>query len=208
MNLYLINGEENEEKTKFAALLADKLSQDKKTLIIATQRSEIFNIEDYYKKDGMITYDICDYFLGYVDIDTIINKAYDKLDFIISPLVNGKYQIEKKDIDKLLGELSYDFLVFEDLDESFLDQKIIIDIISEDNLEDDLKGDYYFINKASANFDQRLYKDLLLAKKGKYLGFVNENGSYNNILDNLLNDRAEEIPNIGFFEKLKMKFKS
>lgn len=208
MKVYLIEGKENIGKTEFACLLANKISKNNKTLIIGSERSEKSNIEDYYKKDGMITYDICDYFLEYTDLRTIINKANDKLDFIISPLVNDKYVIKKEDIVKLMDDLSYDYIVFDGLDPNLLDEKTTVKLIRENDLDEAIEADYFFINKTKVGFDPRLLKAEIDSKDSTYLGYVNENGSYNNILDNLINERKEEVASLGFFEKLKMKFKS
>lgn len=207
MKIYLIDGRNEIGKTEFATLLAENLSKYKKTIIIGTNRSENNNIEDYYKQDGMITYDICDYFLDYIDLKTIINAANDKLDFIISPFIKEKYEIKKSDIDKLLSKLEYEYVVFDGLNPDLLDNKVTIKIIEQDEIQNNIKADYFFINNTNSDFDQRLYKQDITNKDAKYLGFVNKNGSYNNILDNLLNERQETISNIGFFEKLKMKFK-
>lgn len=207
MRVYLIDGREKIGKTEFSSLLGNKLAKDKKTLIIGARRSENSNIEDFYKKDGMITYDLCDYFLDYSDIKTIINRANDKLDFIISPLVNGKYEITKEDIGKLMEEVSYDYLIFDGLDPSLVDDKISIKIIGQNDLDEPIDADYFFINKAKEDFDPRLAKDQIEGQASKYLGYVNENGSFNNILDNLLKEKEEPVGKLGFFEKLKMKFK-
>lgn len=207
MKVYLIDGRDKMGKTEFACLLGNKLSKSNKTIIIGTKRSEDANIEDFYKKDGMIAYDIGDYFLGYADLKTIINEAGDNLDFIISPLVNGKYDIKKEDIEKLLDEISYDNIIFDGLESDLLDDKTSIKLIGQNDLEEPIKSDYFFINMADNDFDPRFVKDEIKAKDGKYLGYVNENGSYNNILDNLSKEREEPIGNIGFFEKLKMKFR-
>lgn len=207
MDIYLIDGREKIGKTEFSSLLGNKLSKDKKTLIIGTKRSEGLNIEDFYKKDGMITYDICDYFLGYADIETIINKANDKLDFIISPLVNGKFEIKKDDIKKLMENLSYDYLIFDGLDPEMVEEKTTIKIIDQNDLDNPINSDFFFINKAKEDFDPRLAKDQIEGQASKYLGYVNENGSFNNILDNLLKEKEEPVGKLGFFEKLKMKFK-
>ncbi|MGO3017661.1 MAG: hypothetical protein ACTIH2_00780 [Anaerococcus sp.] len=208
MKIYLIDGRDKIGKTEFTSLLAENLSKNKKTIIIGTNRSEDNNIEDYYKQDGMITYDICDYFLDYIDLNTIINTANDKLDFIISPFIKEKYEVKKEDIQKLLGKLEYDYVIFDGLNPELLDDKVTIKIVGQDEIENNIEADFFFINNTDSDFDQRLYKQEITNKEAKYLGFVNKNGSYNNILDNLLNDRQEIISNIGFFEKLKMKFKS
>lgn len=209
MKVYLIEGVNNIGKTEFSSLLGKKLSKNKKTLIIGTKRSEKSNIEDYYDKAGMISYDIGDYFLDYVDLDTVINKAGKNLDFIISPLINSKYEIKKEDIGKLLENLSYDYVIFDSLDPNLLDQQATrVKILGEDQIGESIGGQYFFVNKVKEDFDERLFKDELLQSEGKYLGFVNKNGSYNNVLSNLLNEKEEPIESIGFFEKLKMKFKS
>lgn len=208
MKIYLIEGKEDIGKIQFSCLLADRLSQNKETLLISTQRSDTFNIEDYYKKDGMITYDICDYFLEYADLKTIVNKTDDKLDFIISPLVNEKYQIKKEDIENLMANISYDLVVFVGLDSSLLNNKVSIKLIGEDDLDSPISSDYFFINKAKDDFDPRFIRDELSSKESKYLGYVNENGSYNNIFANLFEEKSQDIAKVGFFEKLKLKFKS
>lgn len=208
MNIYIIEGKEKVGKTQFSTLLANKLSQNNKTLLIGVNRSKNSNIEDYYNKDGMITYDLCDYFLDYVDLKTIINEADNKLDFIISPFVENKYEIKKEDIENILANIDYDNVIFDGIDSKLLDQKTRIKIISEHEIKEYFDCDYFFINKVKSNFDQRIFKENITSKSGKYLGFVNENGSFNNVLDNLLSQKEASIPNIGFFEKIKMKFRS
>lgn len=207
MQVYIINGKENSEKTEFSAILAKKLSEKSKTLLVGTKRNKDKNIEDIFNKDGMITYDICDYFLEYTSLEKIINKENENLDFIISPFLEDKYEIKNEDILKLLENLQYENFIFDGLDQSLIEDKISLDLIGQDEISKNLSSTYYLIVGADDDFDHRLFKEELLNKSSKYLGYVNKNGSYNNILDNIINQRVQNIENIGFFEKIKMKFR-
>lgn len=207
MKIYIVNGKERVGKTEFSTLLADRLTQDGKVLLVAVNRSKNNSIEDYYDQDGMISYDLCDYFLEYIDLDGVINKKDDKLSFIISPFVKDKYQIKKEDLENLISKVSYDYLIFDGLELDLDSPFERIQIIEKEDLEKNLDSDYYFLNKMEADFDQRLFKEELLNKKAKYLGFVNLNGSFNRVIENLVNKKEAQIENIGFFEKIMMKFK-
>ena len=208
MKEFLIKGENSIGKSLFAKKLAQKLSDNNKIIIIEFERSPKENIEDYFDMAGMISYDIADHFLNYTNLNRLIKKACDNIDIIISPFVKDKYEIKKQDIEKLIKELdSYDIGIFIGLEEAFLNQCRTIEIISENQVDKNINSDFYFINKCTKEFDPRVYKELLEAKPSKYLGFVRENETFDHILDNLINNSEEKIEKIGFFEKIRMKFK-
>lgn len=205
MKVFLINSK-NHNEGKFIKELSDKLSKDKSLLLLSFQRKKDENIEDLFDMGGMITYDICDYFLGIVGLDKIIKKYKENLDFAISPLVQGKYDIKKEDIDKLLKEVSkYDYLIIYSLDSKLLDEKKEIQILNEEELEREINSDYFCIESDDKYFDIREKRDLILGKSSKFIGLKTKNNSYDKIISNLLEDKKEEIDKIGFFEKLKKK---
>ena len=155
---------------------------------------------------GMITYDICDYFLDLIDLDKIIVKACENIDFAIPPLLNSKYQIKKEDISKLLEKINtYDYLIINGLDGSLIDDKKEIQIISENQIEKEINADYFFINSYDKYFDIREYRDEILGKSSKFLGLKEDGSTYDRIISNILEDKSEDIQKIGFFEKLKKK---
>lgn len=205
MKVFLINSK-NHNEGKFIKELSDKLSEDKSLLLLSFQRQKDENIEDLLDMGGMITYDICDYFLDIVGLDKIIKKYKENLDFAISPLVQGKYDIKKEDIDKLLKEVSkYDYLIIYGLDSKLLDEKKEIQILNEEELEKEINSDYFCIESDDKYFDIREKRDLILGKSSKFIGLKTKNNSYDKIISNLLEDKKEEIDKIGFFEKLKKK---
>ncbi|WP_276877022.1 hypothetical protein [Anaerococcus hydrogenalis] len=205
MKVFLINSK-NHNEGKFIKELSDKLSEDKSLLLLSFQRKKDENIEDLFDMGGMITYDICDYFLDIVGLDKIIKKYKGNLDFAISPLVQEKYDIKKEDIDKLLKEFSkYDYLIIYGLDSKLLDEKKEIQILNEKELEKEINSDYFCIESDDKYFDIREKRDLILGKSSKYIGLKTKNNSYDKIISNLLEDKKEEIDKIGFFEKLKKK---
>lgn len=207
MQVYLIKGQEDLKRTEFSSLLSKKLAEESETILIGINRNKENNIEDYYKKDGMIVYDLDDYFLGYCDFDRVVNKESDKLSFIMAPLVEDKFEIKKENIDDILEKLQDKIIVFDELNEDLIDEKITISIIEDPEECKNLSCDYFFIQTKDENFDPRIYREEIINAKGKYLGFLNENESYEKIFSNLLNDREKEVEKIGFFEKIKMKFK-
>ena len=107
MKVYIINSSEEKDRVKFAVSLAQRLKKKGKTLLISTQRQEV-NIEDFFGKDGMITYDLADYFLDRIAFEDVLVKD-EGLDFIIGPLLDDKYEIKKEDMDKLISQEGYDF---------------------------------------------------------------------------------------------------
>lgn len=207
MKTYIINGKEGIGKTDFSVNLAEYLQKTGKVLLLQTKRNPNSNIEDYFQKDGMITYDIGDYFSSLAPLEKVIVHENENLDFIISPLLEDKYIFRGEDVEKLLGEISYDYLVIDNLSKDLIKDKIIIEIIDTDSLNKDIEGDYFFINKASEDYDIRNDKNAIEAKNKRFLGLVKNGQYFNDVIENLLEDKKIEIPKISFFEKIKMAFK-
>lgn len=205
MQIYLINGKNDIGKTDFAVNLAEKLSENKKVLLTSFFRDENSNIEDFFKKDGMVSYDISDYFLKICDLDRVIVNENNNLSFIIAPLVEDKYEFKVDDVYNLIDEVESDIIIIDNLDLKIKDA-IKIDIISKEDIDKDLNSDYYFINRVDESFDPRPLKDKLEGKKSKYLGYVKEDEYFKKVIDNLLLGQAEPIEQIGFFEKIKRIF--
>lgn len=205
MEVFLINSN-IESDLDFIKEFSKKLSENKSVLLLSFTRKENKNIEDLYDMGGMITYDICDYFLGLIDLDKIIVRACQNIDFVIPPLLNSKYDIKKKDISKLLEKINnYDYLIINGLDESLIDDKKEIQIINENQIKEEIKADFFFINSYDKYFDIRDYRDEILGKSSKFVGLKEKDSSYDKIISNILDDKSEEIQKIGFFEKLKKK---
>lgn len=207
MKTYIINGKEGIGKTDFSVNLAEYLQKTGKVLLLQTKRNPNSNIEDYFQKDGMITYDIGDYFSSLAPLEKVIVHENENLDFIISPLLEDKCIFRGEDIEKLLGEISYDYLVIDNLSKDLIKDKIIIEIIDTDSLNKEIDGDYFFINKASEDYDIRNDKNAIEAKNKRFLGLVKNGQYFNDVIENLLEDKKIEIPKISFFEKIKMAFK-
>ncbi len=207
MKTYIINGKEGIGKTDFSVNLAEYLQKSGKVLLLQTKRNPNSNIEDYFQKDGMITYDIGDYFSSLAPLEKVIVHENENLDFIISPLLEDKYIFRGEDVEKLLGEISYDYLVIDNLSKDLIKDKIIIEIIDTDSLNKEIEGDYFFINKASEDYDIRNDKNAIEAKNKRFLGLVKNGQYFNDVIENLLEDKKIEIPKISFFEKIKMAFK-
>lgn len=207
MKTYIINGKEGIGKTDFSVNLAEYLQKTGKVLLLQTKRNPNSNIEDYFQKDGMITYDIGDYFSSLAPLEKVIVHENENLDFIISPLLEDKYIFRGEDVEKLLGEISYDYLVIDNLSKDLIKDKIIIEIIDTDSLNKEIEGDYFFINKASEDYDIRNDKNAIEAKNKSFLGLVKNGQYFNEVIENLLEDKKIEIPKISFFEKIKMAFK-
>lgn len=205
MDIYLINSK-NQNELKFIKDFSKILSKDKSVLILSFERNKDCNIEDLFDMGGMITYDICDYFLDLVGLEKIIRKTYGNIDFAIAPLINSKYKIKKEDISNLLEKINYyDVLIVKGLDKDLIDDKKIIQIIDESEINEDFDSDYFFIESNDKYFDIREYRDEIFAKSSKFLGLKSKDTSYENIISNLLDDKNENIEKIGFFEKLKKK---
>lgn len=205
MEVFLINSNNN-SNLSFINEFSKKLSENKSVLLLSFTRDKNENIEDLFDMGGMITYDICDYFLDLIDLDKVIVKACENIDFAIAPLLNSKYQIKKEDISKLLEKINfYDYLIIDGLDESLIDEEKEIQIISENQIKEEIKADYFFINSYDKYFDLREYRDEILGKSSKFLGLKEKDSSYDKIILNILEDKSEGIQKIGFFEKIKKK---
>lgn len=205
MEVFLINSN-IESDLYFIKEFSKKLSENKSVLLLSFTRKENKNIEDLFDMGGMITYDICDYFLGLIDLDKIIVRACQNIDFAIPPLLNSKLDIKKDHISKLLEKLNtYDYLIIDGLDESLIDSKKEIQIINENQIKEEIKADFFFINSYDKYFDVRDYRDEILGKSSKFVGLREKDSSYDKIISNILDDKSEEIQKIGFFEKLKKK---
>lgn len=206
MQIYLINGEDNIGKTDFSVNLAETLSEKNKVLLTSFFRDEKRNIEDYFQKDGMVTYDIADYFLGLCSLDRVEISQNKNLSFIIAPFLEDKYNFKVEDVYDLIDDIDTDILIIDNLDLDVKDA-IKVDIIASKDIGKDLKSDYYFVNQADINFDAREYKDSLESKSSKYLGTVKKGEYFKKIIENLIDQKTEPIASLGFFEKLKRIFK-
>lgn len=205
MEVFLINSN-IESDLYFIKEFSKKLSENKSVLLLSFTRKENKNIEDLFEMGGMITYDICDYFLGLINLDKIIVRACQNIDFVIPPLLNSKFEIKKDHISKLLEKLNtYDYLIIDGLYESLIDSKKEIQIINENQIKEEIKADFFFINSNDKYFDIRDYRDEILGKSSKFVGLKEKDSSYDKIISNILDDKSEEIQKIGFFEKLKKK---
>ena len=97
METFLIKSNKQND-LKFIEDFSKTLSKNKSVLLLSFTRNKGENIEDLFDMGGMITYDICDYFLDLVGLEKIIRKTYGNIDFAIAPLINSKYKIKKEDI--------------------------------------------------------------------------------------------------------------
>lgn len=205
METFLIKSNKQND-LKFIEDFSKTLSKNKSVLLLSFTRNKGENIEDLFDMGGMITYDICDYFLGLIDLEKITLNPLENIYFVISPLINSKYQVKKEDISKLLDQIkSYDYVIIKGLDENLLDDKKEIQIINEDEIEDDFKSTYFLVVSDDKYFDIREYREKILEKPSKYLGLKKKDSTYEKIISNILEDKNEEIQKIGFFEKLKKK---
>lgn len=205
MEIFLIKSNKQND-LKFIEDFSKTLSKNKSVLLLSFTRNKGENIEDLFDMGGMITYDICDYFLGLIDLEKITLNPLENIYFVISPLINSKYQVKKEDISKLLDQIkSYDYVIIKGLDENLLDDKKEIQIINEDEIEDDFKSTYFLVVSDDKYFDIREYREKILEKPSKYVGLKKKDSTYEKIISNILEDKNEEIQKIGFFEKLKKK---
>lgn len=205
MEIFLIKSNKQND-LKFIEDFSKTLSKNKSVLLLSFTRNKGENIEDLFDMGGMITYDICDYFLGLIDLEKITLNPLENIYFVISPLINSKYQVKKEDISKLLDQIkSYDYVIIKGLDENLLDDKKEIQIISEDEIENDFKSTYFFVESDDKYFDIRQYREKILEKSSKYVGLKKKDSTYEKIISNILEDGSEDIQKIGFFEKLKKK---
>lgn len=207
MKVYVVNGKEGIGKTDFAVNLAEALQKQGKVLLLQAKRNSRSNIEDYFQKDGMITYDIADYFSKLAPIEKVLVHETTNLDFMISPLMEDKYQFNSADMTILLGELAYDFVVIDGLAKNIVPQSESIEILGMDNIEENFEADAFFINKSTSDYDIRYYKDIIDGKSSRFLGTVKQGEYFGEIINNLTANVPVEIPKVGFFEKLKSGFR-
>ena len=206
MKVYIINSQIDKDRVKFAVSLAERLKKTGKTLLISTKRNES-NIEDYYGKDGMITYDLADYLKGVNDFKEVRVREDENLDFLIAPLIEDKKEIDKEDMDKILKEEGYKNLVIDSLDLKLVDDKKSVFIVEAGNFPETIAEDSFFINGTSQDTDIRLSKEKIESYGKNYLGNVNLGQGFDKQIDNFINDNYVIVPDLTFFEKLKMKFK-
>lgn len=206
MKVYIINSQIDKDRVKFAVSLAERLKETGKTLFISTKRNES-NIEDYYGKDGMITYDLADYLKGVNDFKEVRVKEDENLDFLIAPLLEDKKEIDKEDLDKIIKEEGYKNLVIDSLDIKLVDEKKSVFIVEADKFPETIAEDSFFINGTSPDTDIRLSKEKIESYGKNYLGNVNLGQGFDKQIDNFINDNYVIVPDLTFFEKLKMKFK-
>lgn len=206
MKVYIINSQIDKDRVKFAVSLAERLKKTGKTLLISTKRNES-NIEDYYGKDGMITYDLADYLKGVNDFKEVRVREDENLDFLIAPLIEDKKEIDKEDMDKILKEEGYKNLVIDSLDLKLVDDKKSVFIVEAGNFPETIAEDSFFINGTSPYTDIRLSKEKIESYGKNYLGNVNLGQGFDKQIDNFINDNYVIVPDLTFFEKLKMKFK-
>lgn len=206
MKVYIINSQIDKDRVKFAVSLAERLKKTGKTLLVSTKRNES-NIEDYYGKDGMITYDLADYLKGVNDFKEVRVKEDENLDFLIAPLLEDKKEIDKEDMDKILKEEGYKNLVIDSLDIKLVDEKKSVFIVEADKFPETIAEDSFFINGTSPDTDIRLSKEKIESYGKNYLGNVNLGQGFDKQIDNFINDNYVIVPDLTFFEKLKMKFK-
>lgn len=207
MKVYVIKGENGIGKTDFAVNLAEYLQKNGKVLLIQAKRNANSNIEDFFQKDGMITYDLADYFSYLAGLDKIIVHETDNLDFIISPLLEDKYDLTSEDLNKLLSEVSYDYIILDEVNPDFLTEKTTVEIISQNQVNSTITADTFFINKADEDYDIRNDKQAIDGKSARFLGTVKNGQYFKDVIENLVNGNAVAIAKLGFFEKLKMSFR-
>lgn len=206
MKVYIINSQIDKDRVKFAVALAERLKKTGKTLLVSTKRNES-NIEDYYGKDGMITYDLADYLKGVNDFKEVRVREDENLDFLIAPLLEDKKEIDKEDIDKILKEEGYKNLVIDSLDLKLVNEKKSVFIVEAGKFPETIAEDSFFINGTSPDTDIRLSKEKIESYGKNYLGNVNLGQGFDKEIDNFINDNYVIVPDLTFFEKLKMKFK-
>ena len=207
MKAYVIKGENGIGKTDFAVNLAEYLQKNGKVLLVQAKRNANSNIEDFFQKDGMITYDLADYFSSLATLDKIIVHETDNLDFIISPLLEDKYDLTSEDLNKLLSEVSYDYIILDEVNPDFLTEKTTVEIISQNQVNSTITADTFFINKADEDYDIRNDKQAIDGKSARFLGTVKNGQYFKDVIENLVNGNAVAIAKLGFFEKLKMSFR-
>ncbi|MCI5839748.1 MAG: hypothetical protein SOZ89_04210 [Peptoniphilaceae bacterium] len=203
MKKYLINSINNINTANFSTTFAKSIEKEKKVLLISLLRKET-NIEDFFENDGMITYDLADYFLGYTQKNKIITKVNDNIDIILSPLIEEKFKPDKKNLQDLLEDLDYEFIIFDGADFSLFDDGIKVFATDENLVMED--SDYFYIDNVDSYFSDRKKFIEINGITSKYLGFNKKNDDYTEIVQNLLSESEKKVSKLSFFEKLKEKF--
>ena len=126
---------------------------------------------------------------------------------MISPLLEDKYVYTSEDMNKLLSEVNYDYVVIDDVAKNIIPDSTSVTIASSDLLESPIDSDVFFVNKVSDTFDIREYKDIIDTSKAGLLGTVKESEYFSDVIQNLVNENQVEVQKIGFFERLKSGFK-
>ncbi len=207
MKVYVINGPEGIGKTDFSVNLAEYLQTNSKVLLLQGKRNARSNIEDYFQKDGMITYDVADYFQGLAPLSMALVKESANLDFMISPLLEDKYSYNNEDMNKLLSEVNYDYIVIDGASKNIVPNSTEVTIVSSDMLGNSIDSDAFFVNKVSDTFDIREHKSIVDSSKASFLGTVKEGEYFSDVIKNLVNENQVEVQKIGFFERLTSGFR-
>jgi len=114
--------------------------------------------------------------------------------------------LHRKDIDNLLENLSdYDNIIIDGLDSKLLDKKKTIKLIKPEKISENIKSDYFIIC-ANKDFDPRSKREEIINKDSKFLGIKIKESGYEKILENLKEDKKEEIGKFSLIEKIKMRF--
>ena len=183
MKAYVIKGENGIGKTDFSVNLAEYLQKNGKVLLLQAKRNANSNIEDFFQKDGMITYDLADYFSSLAGLDKIIVHETDNLDFIISPLLEDKYELNSEDLNKLLSEVSYDYVILDEVNPDFISEKTTVEIINQDQVNNTIAADAFFINKADEDYDIRNTDEFKEKVAKERLGMVKKENDEENSSD-------------------------
>lgn len=201
--IYIINSDNDRARVKFVVTLAKDLAKASKTILISNKRNDE-NIEDYFGMDGIIAYDIYDYFMGRIDLEDLIVKT-EEAHFIIGPLLDDKFSPSEEDFNKLVADLSYENIIIESLEPNYFKEKKSLRIVEGDSMPADIKEEYFYI-LGDPDFDDRRMKEKIESYGKKYLGAYKAPGDTIELARSLVRGDAKTVAKIGFFEKLKMKF--
>lgn len=202
--IYVINSDNDRARVKFAVALANDLAKSSKTILISNKRNDE-NIEDYFGMDGIFAYDIYDYFMGLIDLDDLIVKR-DEANFIIAPLLADKYKPSGEDFSKLLADLPYENIIIDSLDPDLIKEKRSLRIVESASMPIDIKEEFFYI-LGDPDFDDRTMKEKIESYGKKYLGTAKKDSNLVDLARSLVRGEGKVVPKIGFFEKIKMKFR-
>lgn len=197
-DFFTIRGERS--TANFAIDLANRLGQDKKTLILPLKREEDINLEELLDKDGLISFDLGDYLNETVDLSKVLVKEKENLYFIIYPLLEDKVKLKPADIQKLVTEGGFDQVIVInppfplELGEKSVDLIYFADLSY-------VESEYFALQ--NIEMDDRLFKSDLEGGNSKYLGFYNEETG--EAVDNFFKGQPKEIEKLGFFQRLRLK---